>query len=315
MVQMVKYCGIGKSMISFVLNFCSIEKNRYLNISSSWLPNNYFKMVSTTIKIIRNIQKHNFKNHDYEIILVDNSHNWPDIDLPNVRVVKGFQGYSVEDLQTNELFRKHKDVVDAYHMDLSNETMWVSLGYYRGIAETKGEFVICQHNDLFYYNFEAIENMIEDMDLDGLSYISVDNKKVGLVSYILHQELFETFLKDSTNKIIPLHGGMLETKDIGFADCYFFLCRKSFFDNYDVDWVYGDSNHGATIYCMQNGLNYLHLGPYYDNPSYDTQDTDGHNVYYYDGKPFASHMKGGFTENKMSSETNKDFYEKLDDTI
>ena len=30
------------------------------------------------------------------------------------------------------------------------------------------------------------------------------------------------------------------------SDAYFFLTRRSFFDNYNVDWCYGDTNHGAT---------------------------------------------------------------------
>ena len=45
-------------------------------------------MVTMTIKVIRNIEKY---NGDYEIILVDNSNNWPQIGIPNLRVVKGYQ--------------------------------------------------------------------------------------------------------------------------------------------------------------------------------------------------------------------------------
>ena len=115
---------------------------------------------------------------------------------------------------------------------------------------------------------------------------------------MINQELFDKYIDEK--KFTPEFGGMLKTKKIGLADAYFFLCRKEFFDNYDVDWKYGDSNHGATLYCLENNLNYVHLGPYYDNPSYDTETSSDLNTYFYDGKPFVTHFKGGFSENKLS---------------
>ena len=52
-------------------------------------------------------------------------------------------------------------------------------------------------------------------------------------------------------------------------------------------------------FVVNNNLNYLHLGPYYDNPNFDTKDVL--HTYNYKGKPFLSHLKGGFSESKMTS--------------
>ena len=88
------------------------------------------------------------------------------------------------------------------------------------------------------------------------------------------------------------------------------MCKRKFFDNYNIDWYYGDTNHGATIYCLYNNLKYLHLGPYYDNPNWETEDTL--HTYFYKDKPFLTHLKGGFSENKMSS---KGFEEEFNDYL
>ena len=94
--------------------------------------------------------------------------------------------------------------------------------------------------------------------------------------------------------------------------------RKEFFDDYDVDWRYGDSNHGATMKCLEQGLKYLHLGPYYDNPNFDSMEPEHYNTYYYDSVEFLSHLKGGFSENKLSEikqENTQNFLEAINDRI
>ena len=88
------------------------------------------------------------------------------------------------------------------------------------------------------------------------------------------------------------------------------MSKRKFFDNYNIDWYYGDTNHGATIYCLYNDLKYLHLGPYYDNPNWETEDTL--HTYFYKDKPFLTHLKGGFSENKMSA---KDFEEEFNEYL
>ena len=111
---------------------------------------------------------------------------------------------------------------------------------------------------------------------------------------------------------------ILKTKKIGLSDAYFFLSRKKFFDDYDVDWRYGDSNHGATIKCLVNDLKYLHLGPYFDNPNFDAMKQKYYNTYYYDSVEFLSHLKGGFSESKLSDVQNNNtshFLKAINDRI
>tara|TARA_B100000287_G_scaffold167090_1_gene157631 strand:- start:899 stop:1711 length:813 start_codon:yes stop_codon:yes gene_type:complete len=252
-------------------------------------------MVTMTLKVIKNIEKY---RGDYEIILIDNSDNWPQIGIPNLRVVKGYQHQTKEDLLQDKDFTSHQDF-NKDTIDWVNDTMWASYGYYKGIKESKGDYIVLQHNDVFYYDVNKINDMIEDLDIDNLEYISVDNKKISLLSYIINQELFDKHI-DEEKQFSPHYGGILKTTKLGLSDAYFFLSRKKFFDDYDVDWRYGDSNHGATIKCLEQGLKYLHLGPFYDNPNFETMVSENYNTYYYDSTEFLSHLKGGFSENKIS---------------
>ena len=180
--------------------------------------------------------------------------------------------------------------------------MWVSMAFNIGIKEAKGEYVILQHNDILYHN-NYIPEFIEKLESAELSYITVDSKLISIPTYLINKEFFDDngFTLDETNfkfgKYRPIKGGYIKTKQFGFSDAYFFLTRRSFFDDYYVDWDYGDTNHGATMYCIKNNLKYWHIGPYYDNPCFDSP--DGLHTYYYRDK-FLTHLKGGFSERKMS---------------
>ena len=288
-------------MISFIIPFSTIEKDKFLNLNEKedlWEENDAGNIVYSTIKTIKNI---NSLKCEKEILLVDNSHTWPDVDLPNVRVIKGWQALPLEELEKIPEYMNHKDI-QASLDNLGCLTMWVSMAFHLGTQEAKGEYVVLQHNDTFYHQ-DCIDEMIEHMEESNLRYISVDNKKIWLSTYLLNKDFLDTWIKEYPEQMVsirPESGGYVKTKKIGFADAYFFLCKRNFFDNYNVDWYYGDTNHGATIYCLHNNLQYLHLGPYYDNPNWKTPDTL--HTYYYKDKPFLTHLKGGFSENKMSSE-------------
>ena len=300
-------------MISFIIPFCSIDKKYNINIPDSWHNNNWYSMVTMTIKVIRNIEKY---NGDYEIILVDNSNNWQQIGIPNLRVVKGYQHLTKMELLNEPHFTSHQDF-DEDTIDWVNDTMWASYGYHKGIKEAKGDYIVLQHNDVFYHDINKINDMIEDLDTDGLEYISVDNKKISLLTYIINKELFDKYI-DEEKIFSPHFGGILKTRKLGLSDAYFFLSKKEFFDDYDVDWRYGDSNHGATMKCLQKGLKYLHLGPFYDNPNFDSMEPEHYNTYYYDSIEFISHLKGGFSESKLSDveEPNtKHFLDAINDRI
>ena len=307
-------------MISFIIPFSTIEKDKFLNLNEKedlWEENDSANIIYCTIKTIKNINSLKCKK---EILLVDNSHTWPEIDLPNVRVIKGWQALPLEELKKIPEFMNHFTFSPymELHLDISLSldnigclTMWVSIAFHQGIQEAKGDYVVLQHNDTFYHQ-DCIDEMIQQMKEEELEYISVDNKKIWASTYLSNKEFFDSHLlvdknTDSKIKLRPENGGYVQTKNLGVTDAYFFLTKRKFFDNYNIDWYYGDTNHGATIYCLFNDLKYLHLGPYYDNPNWETPDTL--HTYYYKDEPFLTHLKGGFSENKMSSE---DFEEELD---
>jgi hypothetical protein len=240
-------------------------------------------------------------------LLVDNSHTWPEVDLPNVRVIKGWQALPVEELEKIPEYMNHRDI-QASLDNLGCLTMWVSMAFHLGTQEAKGEHIVLQHNDTFYHQ-DCLDEMIKQMEEEEFEYISVDNKKIWISTYLLNKKFLDGYIKEYSQQpviIRPESGGYVKTKKIGFADAYFFLCKRKFFDNYNVDWYYGDTNHGATIYCLYNDLKYLHLDPYYDNPNWETEDTL--HTYYYKDEPFLTHLKGGFSEGKMSS---KEFEEEF----
>ena len=280
--------------VSIIIPFASsLEEEGQFGHLWTFKETNYDNIVLSTIEAIRNINKV-LKDVDKEIILVDNTHNFPKIKLPNLKIVKGWQGYSEEELKQQPDFEKYNINV------FNNSTMWASMAYNVGIKHASGDYKICQHNDIFYHN-DFIEEMIEYMHFCKAEYISAYFKKLFISGYVMNKKeldaLFGTAHRNRM-KFSPEDGGYLQTKKFGVADCYFFLCKKEFFDDYYVDWGYGDTNHGATIKCMKENKNFYHLPPFYDNPNFETEFKD--RTYRWNGKDFCTHLKGGFSEFKMS---------------
>ena len=86
-------------MISFIIPFSTIEKDKFLNLNEKedlWEENDSANIVYSTTKTIENI---NSLKCEKEIILVDNSHTWPEIDLPNLRVIKGGRHFHSKNLK------------------------------------------------------------------------------------------------------------------------------------------------------------------------------------------------------------------------
>ena len=83
-------------MISFIVPFMTVEKDKFLNINEGFEYSDSENIVDCTIKTIKNI---NSLKCEKEILLVDNSHTWPKIDLLNVRVIKGWQALPLEELE------------------------------------------------------------------------------------------------------------------------------------------------------------------------------------------------------------------------
>ena len=83
-------------MISFIVPFSTIEKDKFLNLNEKedlWEENNTVNIVKSTIKTIKNI---NSLECEKEILIVDNSHTFPDVELPNVRVIKVGKHYHLK---------------------------------------------------------------------------------------------------------------------------------------------------------------------------------------------------------------------------
>lgn len=265
-------------MISFIIPFASKGDNLH-----EWSDTDSSMIIFSTILAIKNINK--TFDLDKEIILVDNTNSFPDIKIPNLKIVKGLQ-YLTEDELTDEIKIKYK--ID----DITNHSMWASNAYNIGIEHAIGEYIILQHNDIFYSeNF--LPNLLQLLKIN--EYVSVDSKHLNLTGYLGNKDVIDSLGIDF--EIGHENGGYIKQKEFGLADCYFFLSKKEFFNDYSVDWRYGDTNHGATIKCLLEGKSFLHIGPFFGNNNYKT---DSSNIYKFCGKNFITHLKGGFSENKLS---------------
>jgi hypothetical protein len=280
-------------MISFIIPFTTVEKNRITNLHN-WKQTDSAYIILQTILCIKNINKKIKTNK--EIILVDTSNTFPKIELPNLKIISGYQSWELDDLKKDSWLSDFN--IDNY----SNQSMWASMAYNIGIRKSKGDYIILQHNDIFYHT-DMIGALIDEMSDEKYKYITVDFKKISLTGYVSNKEFVQDIVQDI--KINYKHGGYVETKDLGFADCYFFLTKKDFFEDYYVDWAWGDSNHGATVKCIKEGEKFLHLGPYYDNPNFKTDKSS--RDYYFNDRKFITHLKGGFSESKNSFKTSHDW--------
>jgi|TARA_B110000908_G_scaffold100898_1_gene119001 glycosyltransferase involved in cell wall biosynthesis len=276
--------------ISIIIPFVTNDENRDIK-----LPNNPITdsaaIVHNTITLIKNINKK--LKFNKEIILVDNSNSFPNIKMDNLKIVKGWQYLSEDEIKKQPTFNRYN--ID----DFNNLSMWVSMAYNVGIEHATGDYIICQHNDIFYHN-DSVSDMVIQMNNESLEYISADYKKIFLSAYVSNKDVLNNYLFDYV--ISPEDGGYIKTKKLGFADCYFFLCKKEFFNDYYVDWGYGDTNHGATIKCLENKKSFLHLEPFHDNPNFETNTTS--RDYFYKDELFITHLKGGFSEDKFVYDKN-----------
>ena len=155
-------------MISFIIPFMTVERDKFLNLNEGFEYSDSANVIYSTIKTIKNI---NSLKCEKEILLVDNSHTWPDVDLPNVRVIKGWQALPVEELEKIPEYMNHRDI-QASLDNLGCLTMWVSMAFHLGTQEAKGEYIVLQHNDTFYHQ-DCIDEMIQQMEEEELEYIAV----------------------------------------------------------------------------------------------------------------------------------------------
>ena len=272
-------------MISFIIPFASNDGRLIY-----WGRTDTDSIVSNTVSCINNINK--TFSIDKEIILVDNTHNFPHIELPNLKIVKGWQGLDYHELVKQKTYKEYK------FDKLNNQTVWASMAFNVGLEHAKGDYVVLQHNDIVYHT-DILPKLIEQLE-ERYEYISVDSKKISLSAYVSQKDVFNKILEEAN--ISVEQGGYVKTTKVGLADAYFFFTKKEFFDDYKVDWLYGDTNHGATIKCLEENKKFLHIGPFYDNPNFSTAGED--RTYIYRGSKFLTHLKGGYSEGKMSHKVN-----------
>jgi hypothetical protein len=263
-------------MISFIIPFASKGYNLH-----DWNDTDGSMIIFSTIMAIKNINK--IIDVDKEIILVDNTNSFPNIEIPNLKIVKGLQ-YKKE-FTENEISKYKID-------DVTNHSMWASIAYNIGIKYSIGDYIVLQHNDIFYHQ-NHLPNLLNLLKTN--EYVSIDSKHLTLTGYLGNKDIIDSLGIDF--EIGHENGGYIKQKEFGLADCYFFICKKEFFNDYSVDWGYGDTNHGATIKCLLEDKNYTHLGPFYGNSNYETSSS---NTYKFSGEDFITHLKGGFSEHNMS---------------
>lgn len=274
-------------MISFIIPFASKGDNLY-----QWKDTDEGMIILSTILSIKNINK--TFDVPKEIILVDNTNSFPNIKMDNLKIVKGWQYLSEDEIKKQPTFERYGIG------DLTNLTMWVSMAFNIGIEHAKGDYIILQHNDIFYHE-NLLPNLLELLEYN--KYVSVDSKHLTLTGYLGNKDIIDSL--DIDFEIGYENGGYIKQKLFGLADAFFFMSKKEFFDDYYVDWGYGDTNHGATIKCLTNGSNFYHIGPFFGNSNYIT---DTSNTYILFGKKFITHLKGGFSEHKLSFKKDNNEY-------
>ena len=104
-------------MLSIIIPFASYE-SKNINLPSTPQTDTGY-LIFSTISVIQNINR--TIKQEKEIILVDNTNSFPDIVMPNLRIIKGLQ------------YREIKQVKDwisdkRYEIDnFNNLSMWVSM--------------------------------------------------------------------------------------------------------------------------------------------------------------------------------------------
>ena len=215
-------------MISFIIPFVTVEEDKFLNLNDGFDITDSSAIVYSTIKTIKNI---NSLKCEKEIILVDNSHTWPNLDLPNLKVIKGWQAVPLEELRHVPEFMNHFEIQDSLKQKDSDnrmfdnfgcDTQWAAMAFHQGIQESKGDYIVLQHNDTFYHG-DRIDELIKHMEKNKLEYVSADNKKIWISTYLLYREQIDKYIKVFPTDIIrmsPEGGGFVQTQKIGFADAY-----------------------------------------------------------------------------------------------
>lgn len=245
-------------------------------------------LTETTINLLSQLDKLEI---DKEIILVDNTNNFPkEVTFDSMKVIEGIQSLVLKNENLKFKWFDRIPTTSQKVINGLNHAKACSLAFNQGLELATGDYIVMQHNDTHYLNKyystnELIKDTISYLEDNNLEYLTVDKKPQ----------------KDCSPKHVPY-----------FADCYWFLCRRDFYDKHNiyVDWERGDTNHLATITCVDKGLKFEHLPGFYENKEIrEEHDTNtfkrelgikypdlldiSHNIHTFNNIPFLLHIKGG----------------------
>jgi hypothetical protein len=277
-------------LISFIIVYSS-TKHMVEFDPLSWPSRNYEleeKITQHTNKLITQIQSIPIEK---EILIMDQTNDFiREGSLEDLQIIPTFQYY----METNNMdnFKIDFQIDDWYHkkggITKVDHTFGASMAYNHGLSLSRGDYVIFQHNDTYYDFLESDKEtlfyeLVEYIEENDLQYLTIDKKPIK-------------------NKDYPEWNAKIEY----YADCYWFMCKSSFY--YDnkiwVDWMRGDTNHLATIFCVNNNLKFEHLPGYYEigkeqrvfwtqKLQNTTNPIFGPNIHTFKDKRFIYHFKGG----------------------
>lgn len=275
---------------SFIIVYSS-TKHFTMFDPKSWKERDYEleeKITSHTNKILTQIQSIPV---DKEILLMDQTNDFVrEGSMKDLQIIPTFQYYM--ETETMDDFHIDLEIRDWYHkkggVQKADATLGASMGYNHGLSLSTGDYVIFQHNDTYYDFVESNKEtlfyeFVEYMEENDLQYLTIDKKPIKQKDY------------DEWNDKIEY-----------YADCYWFMCKPSFY--YDnkiwVDWIRGDTNHLATIFCVNNNLKFEHLPGFYENGKEErifwtkklqntTKPAFAPNIHIFKDKRFIYHFKGG----------------------
>jgi hypothetical protein len=186
-----------------------------------------------------------------EILLMDQTNDFVrEGSMEDLKIIPTYQYYMEMDDMDN--FNLDLYIGDKYPktggVRRADHTLGASMAYNHGLSLSSGDYIIFQHNDTLY-DFVSSDkktlffDLVNYLEENDYQYLTIDKKPIK-------------------NREYPEWNDKIEY----YADCYWFMCKPSFY--YDnkiwVDWTRGDTNHLATIYCVNNKLKFKHFPGYFE---------------------------------------------------
>ena len=186
-----------------------------------------------------------------EILLMDQTNDFVrEGSMEDLKIIPTYQYYMEMDDMDN--FNLDLHIGDRYPktggVRKADHTLGASMAYNHGLSLSSGDYIIFQHNDTLY-DFVSSDkktlffDLVNYLEENDYQYLTIDKKRIKNTDYPEWNDKIEYY-----------------------ADCYWFMCKPSFY--YDnkiwVDWIRGDTNHLATVYCVNNNLKFKHFPGYFE---------------------------------------------------